>query len=349
MVEIPVAGAGPAGLAAALTLARAGARAVVYERRHEVGARHHGDFQGLENYSTRGDVLDELAGIGITTEFDCHPVAEAVLYGPDGRPWRYRASTPLFYMVRRGVEAGSLDQGLKRQALAHDIELRFGTALAETASGVRATGPRGSYAIVVGYLFPTTLPDALIGVLSERLAPQGYAYLVTAGGRATLACCIFADRANYRRYLDRTVAFFQARAGIDLAGARRFGGTGNVRLPATARCNGGGTLLAGEAAGFQDALWGFGLRYAMVSGHLAARALLERDPASYDRRWRARFGGLIRASLVNRYFFSRLGDRGYGAFLRRLGSADDAREWLHHHYAPSAWKDLWYLLLRGAH
>src|SRR2546430_1847627 len=146
MVEIPVAGAGPAGLAAALTLARAGARPVVYERRQEVGARHHGDFQGLENYSTRGDVLDELAAIGI--------------------------------------------------------------------------------------------------------AAKGYAYLVTAGGRATLACCIFADCANYRGYLDRTVSFFQARTGIDLAGAQRFGGTGNVRLPATARRNGGGTLLAGEAAGF---------------------------------------------------------------------------------------------------
>jgi len=348
MVEIPVAGAGPAGLAAALTLARAGARPVVYERRQEVGARHHGDFQGLENYSTRGDVLDELAAIGIAAEFDCHPVAEAILYGPDGHAWRYRASTPLFYMVRRGVESGSLDQGLKRQALAHDIELHFGTALPEAASGIRATGPRGSYAIVVGYVFRTTLPDALVGVLSDRLAPKGYAYLVTAGGRATLACCIFADCANYRGYLDRTVAFFQARTGIDLAGAQRFGGTGNVRLPATARRNGGGTLLAGEAAGFQDALWGFGLRYAMVSGHLAARALLERDPGSYDRRWRGRFGGLMRASLVNRYLFARLGDRGYDAFLRRLGAAEDAREWLRRHYAPSVWKDLWYLLLRRA-
>src|SRR5260370_13810125 len=145
-------------------------------------------------------------------------------------------------MVGRGVEAGSLDQGWKRQALAHGIELRFGTALAETASGVRATGPRGSYAIVVGYLFPTTLPDALIGVLSDRLAPQGYAYLVTAGGRATLACCIFADRANYRRYLDRTVAFFQARAGIDLACAPSIRGTGNGPLTAPPRCYRGSTL-----------------------------------------------------------------------------------------------------------
>src|SRR5260370_41504907 len=110
-------------------------------------------------------------------------------------------------MVGRGVEAGSLDQGWKRQALAHGIELRFGTAIAETASGVRATGPRGSYAIVVGYLFPTTLPDALIGVLSDRPAPQGYAHLATAGGRTTPACCIFAHPARSRPYPARTRAF----------------------------------------------------------------------------------------------------------------------------------------------
>jgi len=55
----------------------------------------------------------------------------------------------------------------------------------------------------------------------------------------------------------------------------------------------------------------------------------------------------MRASLVNRYFFSRWAN----AATRLLApprSADDAREWLHHHYAPSTWKDLWYLLLRGA-
>src|SRR6267143_2716292 len=68
---------------------------------------------------------------------------------------------PLFYMVRCGVEAGSLDQGLKRQALDHDIELRLGTVLAVSASGVRATGPRGSYAIVVGYLLSHYAPRCL--------------------------------------------------------------------------------------------------------------------------------------------------------------------------------------------
>lgn len=34
-----------------------------------VGARCHGDFQGLENRTTRGDVLEELADLGIQPTF----------------------------------------------------------------------------------------------------------------------------------------------------------------------------------------------------------------------------------------------------------------------------------------
>ena len=53
---------------------------------------------------------------------------------------------------------------------------------------------------------------------------------------------------------------------------RPFGGYGNVRLPRTAMQ--GGHPVIGEHAGFQDALAGFGIRYAIRSGVLAARSIL---------------------------------------------------------------------------
>ncbi len=60
---VTVIGAGPAGLACAIALARAGRRVVVRERRHDVGARFHGDFQGIENWSDERDVLEVWAAV----------------------------------------------------------------------------------------------------------------------------------------------------------------------------------------------------------------------------------------------------------------------------------------------
>ena len=55
-----IVGAGLAGLACAIVLARAGRPGIVREGHKTVGNRFHGDFQGLENWSDGQDVLDEL-------------------------------------------------------------------------------------------------------------------------------------------------------------------------------------------------------------------------------------------------------------------------------------------------
>lgn len=46
----------------------------------------------------------------------------------------------------------------------------------------------------------------------------------------------------------------------------------------------GPRMYVGEAAGFQDALFGFGLRYALTSGHLAGRAVGSRNGFESERR-----------------------------------------------------------------
>src|SRR5262249_116874 len=127
---------------------------------------------------------------------------------------------------------------------------------------------------------------------------------------------------------------------------RAFGGTGNVRARPLVRA--GETLYAGEAAGLQDALWGFGMRCALVSGHMAGEALLAERPAQYDRSFRQRFTGFLRTSVVNRYFYERMGDRGYARLLHAIARAHDAREWLRRFYAPRLWKTLWFPVARIA-
>jgi len=338
---VSIVGAGPSGLAAAITLARAGRKAIVYERQPDAGCRFHGDFQGLENWSAETDVLDELGSLGIEPSFDYAPCREGRFFDPAGREMRLKAARPALYLVRRGREAGTLDQSLKQQALAAGVEIRFRqTCPPLTEGGIVASGPRTFNAIDVGYVFETAMPDGVFAVFSDRIAPKGYAYLLVSRGRGTVASCLFADFANEKWYLERTVEFFVRHAGLCMTTPRRFGGTGNVVYDRSARD--GGCLRVGEAAGFQDALWGFGLRYALVSGHLAANALLGGRPSRYDRMWRRRFAGMMRTAMVNRWLLSGFGDRAYAFLLSKLERAPDACECLRRLYAPSGWKLLCY-------
>jgi flavin-dependent dehydrogenase len=345
--EVEILGAGPAGLSAALTVARAGRRVTLYERQAEVGGRFHGDLQGLENWTTRDDVLEELSAMGIAPTFDFAAIREGMFFDSDGRERAVRSQRPAFYLVRRGVGAGTLDQSLKQQALAAGVTIRFREAppaLPEPC--IRTPGPGRCDALDVGYVFETDMPDGVFAALSERLAPKGYSYLLVCRGWGTVAACLFQDYGNAREYRERVREFFERKAGLRMSNPRAFGGTGNIRSRPLVRA--GDTLYAGEAAGLQDALWGFGMRYALVSGHMAGQALLARRPAQYERSFRERFTGFLRASVVNRYFYERLGDSGYARLLRRLARAADARDWLRRFYAPRLWKTLWFPIARIA-
>lgn len=346
-LHLDIVGAGPAGLSAAITAARAGLRVVVHERAREVGSRFHGDFQGLENWTTEGDVLDELAALGIEPRFEHTPFREQVLYGPDGDEHRVTSDTPFYYLVRRGPAAGTLDRALLDLATEAGAEVRFGESVHTLPSGgVVAHGPRASDAVAVGWTFETDLPDGAWAALGEEIAPRGYAYFLVAGGRATLAVCLFSDFHREDLYLERAVELFQERVGFRMREARRFGGAGAFRLPESATR--GRNLFAGEAAGFQDPLWGFGMRYAMLSGHLAARAWIEGTPEGYGQLWRQRLEGLMQAGAVNRFLFELTGDRGARAMIRTVARAADPRAGMGRLYAPSWWRKALFPLIRAA-
>ena len=345
--SIEILGAVPAGLSAALTVARAGRAVTLYERAPDVGRRFHGDLQGLENWTTSVDVLEELAAMGIEPTFDFTAIREGVFFDFDGRERTVRSDRPAFYLVRRGTTEGTLDQSLKQQALAAGVAIRFGEAPpALPTPCIRTPGPGRCDALDVGYVFETDMADGVFAVLSERLAPKGYAYLLVCRGWGTVASCLFEDYGNAREYRERTRLFFERRAGLRMRNARAFGGTGNVRARPLVRA--GDTLYAGEAAGLQDALWGFGMRCALVSGHMAGQALLAERPAQYDHSFRQRFTGFLRTSVVNRYFYERMGDRGYARLLHAIARAHDARDWLRRFYAPRLWKTLWFPVARIA-
>src|SRR3546814_12031464 len=100
--------------------------------------------------------------------------------------------------------------------------------------------------------------------------------------------------------------------------ARSFGGFANFRLPRTAVQ--GGNPVIGKQAGFQDALAGFGMRYAFRSGLLAARSIL--DGVDYTRLWRRELLPLLRTGTVNRFLFNLVGEPGWRAAAKSLSQGD---------------------------
>ena len=336
---IEVVGAGPSGLVAAITLAHHGYRVVVYEERADVGRRFHGDFQGLENWSTKEDVTDLLAQMGIKINFLCQPYREGNLYDPDLRKVTVRSSEPFFYLVRRGSEPGTLDYGLKAQALEAGVEFVFNKRVEKLPEGgIVAIGPKVADAIVKGVLFEATLPDVAAAIGDDRLAPRAYAYLLVHQGRATLATVILREFRREREFYEKTLAAFRKIVPLDMKHPREFGGYGNFRIPSTAQRD--GKLYIGEAAGFQDALFGFGMRYAIVSGHLAARAIIEGK--DYDRLWRHELLPRLRTGLVNRSLFELFGNGGYRRLVDYIGRSRDPRELVRRQHDASLFKRLLY-------
>jgi len=332
---VEIAGAGPAGLAAAITLAHAGRPVVVHETHKEVGHRFGSDFQGLENWTTREDVLEVFDTLGLTTDFTTMRGRHGTVFDPARKSYEIKSDDPLFYLIERGPGPGTFDSALLTQAQSLGVEVRFNSRLRQmTGDGILAAGPRAADAIAVGYHFETDMADGYWVICDDELAPQGYAYLLVMKGKGTVKSCMFSGFKQEKLYVQRTVDVFQQLVGLEMQNPRPHGGTGNFRIPHSAYS--GLHPLVGEQAGFQDTLWGFGMRLAISSGVLAAKSLLTGE--NYDMLWQRELRPQMETSIVNRNLFTLLGNRGYGWFLRHQLARPDLRESLRRQYQPSLLK-----------
>ena len=194
---VNIIGAGPAGLAAAIVLRKQGFPVTVFEKAPDVGHRLNGDFQGLENWSSEKDITEVLKEIGIGINFLCVPYYGGTVYAPEMGPVKITSGRPIFYLVKRGTTPGTLDTGLKEQALSLGVEILFNYRL--DTFGERAivgTGPKGADAVAVGITFETGMKDQAVVVLDDMIAPKGYAYLLVNQGYGTMVTVLYRE---YRR------------------------------------------------------------------------------------------------------------------------------------------------------
>jgi len=329
-----IAGAGPSGLAASIALARAGRRVEVHEAKDDVGKRFIGDLQVIENSSEREPLPDFLRRIGIDVNFYFRPATWATFFDHRKRSRRIESKQPYGYFIRRGTEDGTLDRGLLAQARALGVEVRFRSRLDPAEADIVATGPASPDGLAKEITFRSDAPEIIDVYFDHHLSPGGYSYLFVLDGVATFGCAIVADFKQIDSYFDRCLAAARLIRPIATDDHLRTGYSYmNFHLKEGATL--GGARFVGEAAGFQDYLFGLGIRYALTSGNLAARSILE--GRSYDQLWSEQLQQKQETSLVNRFLYERGGNMGLSMFVRQAGRASDF-----HHYLSSWHESRWW-------
>lgn len=309
---IKILGAGPSGLTAAINLAQAGYQVDVYEKRSDTGKRFHGDLQGLENWSDEEDVLEQFGRMNLDINFDADPFLKLIITnGQSQRVSHY--DQPLCYLVKRGDVEGSLDQGLKQQALRAGVDIHFRQTIPADEADIVATGPisRELFAVDKGIVFKTDYEDTNVFLLNDRAAYKGYSYLLITRGYGCMCTVLFDRFPDLDENFEVAREMLEGMFNFDIREPQAVAGVGCFSTKNIYQK--GQTLYVGEAAGLQDLMWGFGIKTAVESGFMAAESIIQdRDFASLARR---HFQPKLKATLVDRFVWEILRYKDYRAVV----------------------------------
>jgi flavin-dependent dehydrogenase len=306
--RVDILGAGLSGLAAATILAKAGKDVHVHEIRKDSGARFDGDFQGIENWTSDIDFFDEMRSWGLNPEeFKSNAFDIVDLIHPDDVITHPKTKGAAFRVVERGTDEHCIDQGFKRMAISAGATIHYSSRVDPKDCNIIAAGPKDSSAIAFGEIFHTNHPNHVAFQLNDKLAPGAYSYLIIIDGIGLICTCLWRKQKKSGRYLNETIAWYDEHYELNRIPIKRVGGKGDFSLPTKYVHE--NKIYVGEAGGLQDFMWGFGMRYAITSGVLAAQSIL--NECDYEVEVRKRLVPLIKVSAINRFLMNRVGDRGF--------------------------------------
>lgn len=306
MIDLLVAGGGPAGLATAIHATRAGLDVVVVER--------------------RAGTLDKACGEGMMP----HTVAHLHRLGvaPPGVPLRgityldrtQRVDAAFHSGSGLGVRRTVLHAALREAATAAGVQITHGDigAVTQDATSVRAGGLRARYLAAADGLHspirrslnlsrPCRAPRRWgirrhihTAPWTDRVevhwAPDSEAYVTPVAADCVGIAILSSTRGGFDRHLAAFPALLDRVHG-HAAGPDR--AAGPLRQQARSR-TAGRVLLVGDAAGYIDALTGEGLGMAFGAAEILVRCVATQRPRDYDAQWRAmtRRYRLLTAGLV---------------------------------------------------
>jgi flavin-dependent dehydrogenase len=305
--EINILGAGISGLACGIILRRNGYAVNIYEKKSNVGMRFHNDWQAIENWSDDIDVLKQIESYGIEISFEYEPINS--LYFHYGKKNKLLDVKNAAYLVCRGKEKGCLDTNLLKQARNLGVNIYFNSKMVDDIR-INATGPKKVSCLAKGIIFSTKSTDSYHMALGEKIAKGYYSYLLIRNGHGTIATVFgpkYSKKAN--EFLENTINQFSDYIDLkELLDGNKFGGYGCFEIKENLRDK-NGALLIGEAGGFQDYFWGFGMRYAIRTAYLAARSIMNNE--SYEELIKANITAEMKHSLRNRVIFESLSKLSY--------------------------------------
>lgn len=176
------------------------------------------------------------------------------------------------------------------------------------------TGPssRDIAGIDKGIVFKTTMRDTALLLLNSKAAFKGYAYLLVTKGYGCMCNVVLDKLHTVNTCFEETKKIFSKIVDLHIEEPKNVGGIGS--FSAHTLFKRGKTLYVGEAAGLQDFLWGFGMRYAVMSGFLAAKSIITHE--DYEKTAKKYFNHKIKASITNRYVWENCRKRHYSLLVK---------------------------------
>ncbi len=309
---IKIAGGGLAGLTAAINLSKAGFRVKVYEKSSQIGGHYKENAQMLPNWFSKEDVIEELEKCNLKINW-LEKIEEVKISLRKQKVIFYSKKNPVGYSILRGGE-NSLEKDLAQQAKSLGVEIITNwKGEIDNKINIIATGLNKILTIGYGRVYKGKFEPSKVKVFfSPQYTPTfGYCYLFPHNENiATIKISkeIKEKQINLKENFKKLQRDYLSKEIEEKNFLYDFGSKRSFEVPKSAVKN--HSFLVGEAAGFQDELFRFGMRYAIISGHLAAKAIMEN--LNYDRLWKKRFLEEFQRTARVRRIFQDFKSKGFG-------------------------------------
>jgi len=336
MDRVRIIGAGLSGLFAALRLAEEGMEVEVVETKERIAPSSGSHTEAVRNY-IGDDALHELRRCGFVVK----PFGSVETTVRKSVHFENVLRGPAYYLFLRGRESGTVDQELYRRCLDAGVNFVFKVPRGKiTDADIAATGPPERFHNIVGAGFTFSSEGSALdehtayALLDNNVAPGGYLVITPGIGFHSIYSVSWREL-DYNRLLRLTEAC-AARPWVReiLGSSRRLGaihGKAFWSADPIETAERDGVRYVGEAGGFQDAIAGFGFRYAVLTAALAAESVL--TGANYVGLLRDKFKDEFRAASAVRQKLSLYVNEDFDRLVESMGPSMTVEEYRAHRFA----------------